>query len=390
MNICDIQQFLHDHDLGGWLLADFHGRNQIALQMLGLSGLVTRRSFYLIPCDGEPVGLVHAIEKAKFAHLPGKLISYSGYRQLETELRQIIGGCERLAMEYSANGRLPYIGLVDAGTIELIRDQDIDVVSSADLVATFQAVLSTEQIATHRMAAHNVHEIKERAFEFIAEEVRGGNAVTEHQVVSFILDQFERYDMETEFAPICAVDKNAGDPHYEPAQDSSTLITRGQLILIDLWAKIKKPGAVYADITGMAFAGSADEIPDEYKRIFAIISSARDRAVEFVRSHVDNRPVYGCEVDDVCRGVIAEAGYGDAFVHRTGHSITSSEHGPGPNIDNLETEDGRKLRQGHLFSIEPGIYLEQFGMRTEINVLIGHNGAEVTTLPVQTAIRPLF
>jgi Xaa-Pro aminopeptidase len=371
-------------------MADFHGRNDIAMGMLGLKGHLTRRSFYFIPVQGEPVALVNPIEKAKFLGLPGKTVTYMGYKGLESELRSLLSGNGRIAMEYSPQGRLPYIGLVDAGTIEFVRSLGVEIVSSADMVAAFQARLSPEQIAAHRMAARNVNEIKDRAFQFIADSISSGSVVSEYDVCQYIMSQFGEYDMVTDVGPVCAVDAHAGDPHYEPTAEKSTVITRGQLILIDLWAKLEIEHGVFGDITWMAYAGTKDDIPPKYVEVFDVLTRARDAAAAFLRDSLGSRPVYGYEVDDVCRGVIEAAGYGEYFTHRTGHSIASNVHGPGPNIDNLETEDQRKLQQGHLFSIEPGIYTDEFGFRTEIDVLVSHEGAEVTTLPVQTEILPLF
>ena len=390
MDIAAIQDYLSEHELDGWLLADFHARNTIAVDLLKLSGLVTRRSFYFIPAMGEPTGLVHAIEREKFRNLPGKIITYSGYQALEKELARMLGGVNRLAMEYSSRGRLPYIGLVDAGTIELVREMGIEVLSSANLVAYFGARLSVEQIATHRMAARNLIEVKDRTFAYIAKALTDGVALTEFDVMQHMLSLFEELDMLTESGPNCSVDANAGDPHYEPQAATARPVKKGQLILIDLWAKIKRPDAIYGDITWMAYAGKREEIPAQYREIFAVLVKARDAAVEHIRKNIEIKSVKGAEVDEICRKVIVDAGYGKYFTHRTGHSITSTEHGSGPNIDNLETEDSRKLRKGHLFSIEPGIYMQDFGFRTEINMLIGYDGAEITTLPLQMEIVPLF
>ena len=390
MNIKAIQDYLEEHEIGGWLLADFHARNEIAVRMLNLSGIVTRRSFYFIPVTGTPVGLVHAIEKDKFAHLEGEIITYSGYAALEEKLENTIRRHSRIAMEYSEKGRLPYIGLVDAGTIDLVKSFDIEVVSSADLVANFQARLDVQQVAMHRMAAGNLIDIKGQAFDYIRECLQENRTVREYDVQQFILKRFEQLDMTTSSAPICAVEANAGNPHYEPSADSSREIKKNELVLIDLWAKIKHDQAVYADITWMAFTGPTEAIPHRYAELFQVIARARDAAVCFLRENIDGRPVHGSEVDDVCRKVIADAGHGAAFKHRTGHSITTAEHGTGPNIDNLETEDRRKLQKGHLFSVEPGVYFDDCGLRTEIDVLIGHNGVEVTTLPLQGEILPLF
>lgn len=385
-----IQSFLREHELDGWLLADFHARNEIAVRLLEISGMLTRRSFYFIPAVGQPTALVNPIEAEKFRLLPGELKPCLGYKRLEAELAELLRGRKRIAMEYSPKGRLPYIGMVDAGTIELVRQSGCEIVSSADLVALFQAALTAEQIATHRIAAHNLIEIKDKAFALIAEHLKNGKRITEYDVVQFLLQQFRAYDMVTDHSPICAVDAHCGDPHYEPLEGSSSVIQKGQLVLLDIWAKLTKDRAVMADITWMAFAGSAAEIPARYHEIFAVLTKARDAAVAFLRENIEKRPVHGWEVDDACRNVIAAAGYGERFFHRTGHSITESTHGTGPNIDNLETEDQRRLAKGHLFSIEPGIYLADCGFRTEIDCLIGHDGAEVTTLPLQTAIIPLF
>lgn len=287
-------------------------------------------------------------------------------------------------------GRLPYIGLVDYGTIELVKSFDIEIVSSADLVANFLARLSPEQMAAHRIAANNVIEIKDNAFNFIKEHLTAGKPVTEYHVASFVLDEFQKYDMVTIECPIVGVNGNAGNPHYEPTAEKSATIKKGDLVLLDLWGKMKHPHGVYADITWVAFAGTADEIPAQYRSLFNIVLKARDTAVAYLREHVDSRPVFGADVDDACRKVITDAGYGENFLSRTGHSIATEIHGPGPNIDNLETEDTRKLQMGHLFSVEPGIYLPDVGFRSEINVLIGHDGVEITTLPLQTEIVPLF
>lgn len=390
MDITKIQEYLVEHELDGWLLSDFHGRNQIAVELLGLSGIVTRRSFYFIPSDDTPTILVNTIEKSKYASVPGQVITFSAYSILEQELSRVLSGRKKIAMEYSPSGRLPYIGLVDAGTVELVRSFGIEIVSSADLVASFQARLSVEQVASHRIAAHNVIEIKNLTFQHIAQSLKNKKQITEFDVCLFIKDQFEQYDMTTADGPICAVNANAGNPHYEPTIETAAPLQKGQLVLLDLWAKLKTPNAVYGDITWMAFAGTASEIPEEYSRTFSVVAAARDKAVAFLRENVERRPVHGYEIDDVCRGVIRSAGMGEFFTHRTGHSITSSVHGPGPNIDNLETEDRRRLQKGHLFSIEPGVYTSDFGIRSEIDVLIGHEGCEVTTLPTQTEITPLF
>ncbi len=390
LNIQQLQKYLKEKNLDGWLLADFHGRNDIAVTFLSLTGIITRRAFYFIPAEGRPTALVNPIEKEKFKHLPGELIPCKGYKKLESELKKLLSGYKRIAMEYSPLGRLPYIGLVDAGTIELVKSFGMEIVSSADLVADFQARLSSTQAASHRRAASKLITIKEAAFKFIAEALKRSDGITEYDVCRFIMDAFERNELTTQFGPNCSVDANAGNPHYEPTPQISAPIKKGQLILIDMWAKEKVPEGIYGDITWMAFAGAKEDISERYKRLFAVLVEARDTAVAFLKEHIGRRDVYGYEVDDACRKVIEDAGYGNYFTHRTGHSITTSEHGSGPNIDNLETEDRRRLAPGHLFSIEPGIYYEDCGFRTEINVLITETGPEVTTLPLQTEITALF
>jgi Xaa-Pro aminopeptidase len=283
-------------------------------------------------------------------------------------------------------GRLPYVGIVDGGTLELVRSFNVEIVSSADLVAHFAARLSVEQIAAHRMAARNVISVKNAAFKYVAESVASSKTITEYDVAQFVLGQFASLEMDTHDSPICGVNENAGNPHYEPEAGSSKTIERGQLLLLDLWAKLRGDNGIYADITWMAFVGSKSELPERFVELFRLNMAARDRAIEFIRARIDSQPVYGSEVDDICRNVIGDGGYGEFFTHRTGHSITTDGHGCGPNIDNLETEDRRKLQKGHLFSIEPGIYLDDCGFRTEVNMLIGYDGAEVTTLPLQTEI----
>lgn len=376
-----IQGELARNGLDGWLVYDFHGTNPIAVRFLELKGTITRRSFFLIPAAGKPTALIHNIEKKTFEHLPGKKIYFSAYASLEHELRLLLEGKKRLAMEYSPLGRLPYIGKVDAGTIELIRSLGIEVVTSADLVAKFDAVLTPEQIAMHREAAVHLNRIKDNAFALIQDALRAGRTICEYDVTKFVMDEFARAGMVTDFPPICGIGPNAGNPHYEPPAVGSAEIKKNDLVLLDLWAKLNKPKAAFADITWMAFAGPKP--PQEWAENFSLICMARDAAVDFVRSHWGKKPIGGFEVDNVCRSVIAHADLGDFFVHRTGHSIAEETHGPGPNIDNLETEDRRILQPGHLFSIEPGVYFPEYGLRTEIDVLITPNGPEVTTQPVQ-------
>lgn len=385
----EIQGEMAKRGLDGWLLYDFHGTNDVAVNFLQLTGIVTRRSFYLIPSNGSPIAFVHNIEKLPFEHLPGEKVYYSSYRVLEEKLRSALSGRKRLAMEYSEMGRLPYIGKVDAGTIELIRSFGVEVVSSADLVARFSACLTPEQVVMHQEAAKLIGQIKDEAFALIKERLISGTKITEYDVACFIMDRFKAEKMVTDHPPICGIGKNAGNPHYVPTAEQSAEIKRDNLILIDLWAKLDQPGAVMADITWMAYSGS--DVPQQQASEFSLLCLARDAACSYLAEKwKKGELIYGFQVDDVCRGVIEADDKGVYFTHRTGHSIFEGTHGPGPNIDNLETEDRRRLMPGHLFSIEPGLYMKTHGLRTEIDVLMTDNGPEVTTQPVQEEIIRLF
>jgi Xaa-Pro aminopeptidase len=372
----------------GWLLYDFHGTNDIAVRFLNLTGIITRRSGYFIPASGTPTAFVHAVEKKTFELLPGEKIYYSSYRIFEEELRKILAGKKRLAMEYSPQGRLPYIGKVDAGTLEMIRSFGVEIVSSANLVARFDACLTPEQITTHREASRKIHEIKDEAFALIRKRLEEGTPITEYDVIRFILDEFFKAGMVTDNPPMCAVGSNAGNPHYVPTETGSAEIKKDDLVLIDLWAKLKKPKSIYADTTWMCYTGS--DLPSLYAERFSLLCMARNAGFNYIKSKWGKENIYGYQVDDVCRSVITHVDLGNYFTHRSGHSIAEESHGPGPNIDNLETEDRRQLMPGHLFSIEPGIYTKENGIRTEINVLIGEDGPEITTQPIQEEIVLLF
>ncbi|MEE9442002.1 MAG: M24 family metallopeptidase [candidate division Zixibacteria bacterium] len=384
----NIQGELARLGLDGWLIYDFHGQNDIAVSFLELTGIITRRSFYFIPASGQPIAFIHNIEKKPFESLPGRKFYYSSYRLLEEELARELKGKKRLAMEYSEKGRLPYIGKVDAGTLELIRSFGVEVVTSADLVAKFDACLTPNQIIMQKEAAENINRVKDEAFALIKDRLNNSETITEYEVIRFIMDKFSRADMTTDHPPICAVGPNAGNPHYVPTAENCAEIKKDNLVLIDLWAKLQKPKSVFADITWMAYTGS--DLPDEYTKSFSLICMARDAAIDFLITNWGQKNIFGYQVDDVCRGVIAADDQGNYFTHRTGHSIAGSVHGPGPNIDNLETEDRRLLMPGHLFSIEPGLYYKDFGVRTEIDVLIDETGPVITTQPVQEEIIRLF
>jgi Xaa-Pro aminopeptidase len=388
ISISDIQSFLAKSNLDGWLLFDFHGSNQIARDIVGVKGMVTRRWLCWVPKTGAPQIIRHAIESQPFAHLGGDQQTYSSWRELDAAIRAALGSAKQVAMEYSPNNAIPYIACVDAGTIEKLRSWGIEVVSSADLVAHFLARWSADQIAGHHRAAAALIAIKDKAYALIAERVHGGRTLTEYEVVEFIRNEFQDRGLVTDEGPICAVDAHAGNPHYEPTAGSSAPIGRGQLVLLDIWAKWNTEDAVYADITWTAFTG--DTVSKKITDVFEIVRQARDRAVEFANERLAaGATLYAYEIDDACREVITRSGYGDRFIHRTGHSIGAAVHGIGPNIDNMETQDQRRLEDGMCFSIEPGIYLPEFGIRSEIDVLIETGRAVVTTLPLQTEITRL-
>jgi Xaa-Pro aminopeptidase len=374
--IAATQKYLAETKLDGWLLYDFRRSNPIAADFLDLSGFHTRRWFYFIPKSGEPRGLFHRIECHNFDHL----------LELEAKLGQMLSSVKKVAMEYSPKNAIPYVSRVDAGTVELVRSLGVEVVSSADLVQLFFAVLTPEQYQTHLFAAKALNAIKDKAFALIAERIKAGKTVNEYEVQQLIWHELPKYGLASEGPPIVAINANAANPHYQPTEDIFAPIQKGDLVLIDLWAKKETAGSIYADITWMGYVG--DSLPGDIAEIWGVETAARDEAIAFITERIaKGRKVYGCEVDDVVRGVIEKAGYGLNFTHRTGHSIGTEDHGNGVNIDNFETEDKRELIPGVCFSIEPGIYIEgKYGFRTEIDMFIHPGRAEVTTHPVQKEI----
>jgi Xaa-Pro aminopeptidase len=381
-----IQAALREEGLDGWLLYDAHGLNPIARQIVGIAGVVTRRWFALIPADGEPRFLFHRIESLAFDPMPGVKKVYRTWQELDEGIDWILQGCRRVAMEYSPDNALPDVARVDAATIDKIRARKAEVVSSADLIAQFLATWTAAQIESHNRAAKALIEIKDQAFALIARKVRERSSLTEHDVTAYIREEFARRGMVNhDEGPICAVDTNAGNPHYEPTAQKCAAIGPNQLVLLDLWAKFDEPDAVYADITWTGYTGAA--IPIEIAKVFSIVAQGRDRAVAFANeAFARGDVVHGFEVDRAVRKIITDAGYGDFFIHRTGHSLGRTVHDVGPNIDDLETQDRRRLQDGVAFTVEPGIYLPHFGIRSEINVLIRNRRAIVTTLPLQTEV----
>jgi Xaa-Pro dipeptidase len=410
--VAKIQRALSEAQLAGWLFYDFRKSDPLSYRILKLDqhSFASRRWFYYVPAEGEPVKIVHRIEHDKLDTLPGRRLIYMRWQQLQAFLREALNGPveaqvqngvgssssnsssdgkarKRVAMQYSPNNDIPYVSRVDAGTIELVRSMNIEPVTSADLVQIFEAVWSTEQKSTHDKAADSIHRIILESFAEIGRRIRSDEATTEYDIQQFIMKRFEEEGMTSDGAPpIVAVNANSAMPHYGPTSSVHAHIKRGDFVLLDVWAKLKKPGAVYADQTWTGYVG--ETVPEEHERIFRIVSSARDAAVEFLREQVRaGKTIRGAEVDDVSRGVIERAGYGEQFTTRTGHSIGEEVHGNGANIDNLETPDARHIIPGTCFSIEPGIYQDNlFGVRSEIDVYVGDREIEVTGQPIQTRV----
>jgi len=377
LDVARIQRELKGAGVDGWLFYDFRNRDAIAYKVLGLDfgKFTTRRWFYWVPAVGEPVRIVSTVEAGKLDPLPGEKRVYRSWRELHATLRELLGRCARIVMQYSPESNVPYVSIVDAGTIELVRSMGCEVVSSAGLVQTFQAVLDADALATHVEAGARVQAIKDEAFALIGKELRSGHKLTPYDVQQFIVRRFgeEGLTCDNEF-PIVGTNEQPADPHFEPTPENARPIKKGDTILIDLWAKLDRPGAIFYDITWCGFVGKKP--PAKYQEMFAVVRDGRDAALQFVRSRFSaGQPVAGWEVDDVCRAVVDKAGYGPFFVHRTGHSIGEDVHGNGVNIDNLETRDDRMLVPGVCFSIEPGIYLAgEMAVRTEIDVYITPEG----------------
>lgn len=387
-----IQQAIRDQaGLDGWLFYDFRHLDPIAYRVLLLdtSRHVTRRWYYWIPAQGAPIKLQHRIEPHVLHGLPGEARSYVSWREQQAALGSILRSAKRIAMQYSPLNAIPYLSRVDAGTIDLVRSLSVEVVTSADLVQQFEAVWNEAQLESHRVAAEGLRTIVDEAFAWVGTSLAEYRSITEYGLQQYILSRMQARLLVTSSPPIAAVNAHSADPHYGPSVEGSTPIRQGDLVLIDLWAKQPGPGAVYADITWTGFVGQL--VPARHQEVFQIVRQARDAAVTFVQSQVRGGAFpYGWEVDDVCRQVIQDAGYGRYFLHRTGHSIGEEVHGNGANIDNLETQDARRLLPGTCFSIEPGIYLpEEFGIRSELDVYLSSHDAVVHGQPVQTEIIPI-
>lgn len=388
-DIRGIQGELRASKIDGWLFYDFHQRDPIAYRVLDLmQGLITRRWFYMIPARGEPRKLVHKIEPAVLDSLPGQKTLYAGLDELQNNLKKVLGSGKTLAMQYSPLNAVPYVSMVDAGTIELIRSFGKKIVSSAELVQKFEAAWSNDQLMTHLQAGRVIDRIMQQAFGQAAAFVRQGKPVTEYDLQQWILEQFRANLIVTNDPPIVAVGPHSGDPHYEPKPYVSSYIREDELLLLDMWGKTRAPKSVYYDITWVGYLGK--RVPDKYTKVFNIVMNARDAAVNFVQESLKaGRAIQGWQVDKAAREVIRKAGMAKYFVHRTGHSIGQEVHGNGANMDGLETKDVRAIIPHTCFSIEPGIYMKEFGIRSEVNVYVADRQARVTGA-MQTEIIPIL
>jgi len=389
MSLEAIQTALREAKLDGWLFYDHHRRDPIAYRVLNINPMMcTRRWYYLIPKEGEPGKLVHRIEAHNLEGLPGTEERYSSWREQREGLSRLLHGKERVAMQYSALNNIPYVGLVDAGTVELVKSCGVEVVSSADLVQQFEASWSEEQWQSHLAAGEVVHGAVRTAFAAIRAAVRADKEISEYDVQQEMVRVFAANGLVADEPPCVAVNANTANPHYSPPREASLPIHAGDLVLLDVWGKQNKPGAVYFDITWMGYVG--EKVPEQYTKVFEVVREARDTAINLVQKSLQAaRILYGYEVDDAARAVVDRNGYATFFVHRTGHSIGEDVHGNGANMDNFETHDERRIIARTCFSIEPGIYLDEFGIRSEVNVFTGAREACVTG-EIQMEIVPIL
>jgi Xaa-Pro dipeptidase len=389
ISLQEIQSDLRAAKLDGWLFYDFRGRDPIAQRILALPpGMRTRRWFYFIPAKGTPRKLVHKIESESLAALPGETMYYAAQDELKGNLAKTLGRAKNVAMQYSPRNQIPYVSMVDAGTIEMVRGVGVKVVSSADLVQKYEACWSPEQLQSHLDAGVIIDRVIKGAFQQAANSVREKRTLTEYDLQQWILREFESAGIVRDVGPDIAVNAHASDPHYGPAEGKSSPIREGDLLLMDVWGKKNAPGSVYYDVTWMGFLGA--KVPEKYAKVFEVLRESRDKAIDLIQSHVSaGKPLQGWQVDKEARSVVDRAGYGKYFFHRTGHSIGEAVHGNGVNMDGLETRDVRHLIPRTCNSVEPGIYLKEFGMRTEVNVYISEREARVTGA-IQKEILPLL
>ncbi len=393
MDLQAIQASLKEMGIDGWLFYDFHNRDAIAARILKMdtTRFASRRWYYYIPAQGDPQKLVHRIEPWRCDHLPGAKHIYLPWQEQQALLRKILGLARRVAMQYSPFNAIPYVSIVDAGTIDLIRSFGVEVVSSADLVGKFEAHLSMEGWQSHIAAGEVMQMVKNETFLEIARRIRAGQNPKEYEIQEFMKDLMKKNDMHWDDGPIVAVNEHAADPHFEPTQENSFAMKEGDLVLLDLWAKKNRPGSIFYDITWMGYIG--EKVPQKLEEIFQVIRAARDAALQLVKEKFStNTVVYGYEIDKVSREIVTSKGYGQYFTHRTGHNIGEHVHGNGVNIDNLETKDERKVLPGTCFSVEPGIYMpeEKIGFRTEIDVFVTDEGKVQVVGDIQEKIIPIL
>ncbi len=377
MRLKEIQAALREEGLDGWLFFDHHVRDLLSYRVLGLdpAGHYTRRWYYYIPAEGEPTGLLHRVEPHSLAALPGKMRVYSRWTEHAAELQNMLHNAKRVAMQYSPNCAVPYVSMVDAGTVELIRGFGVDVVSSANLIQLFEARWTDAQLASHLEAGRRMDAHRRAAFDRIGEHLRADERITELDIQRFLRHTFAGSGLVTDHGPIVAVNANASDPHYGPTEQKHSEIRKGDVVLIDMWAKLDVPDSTYYDITWTGFCGL--EPRPEIVRVFDVVRQARDSAIACAKKAV-SQALHGFDIDDAARGYIIESGFGEYFVHRTGHSIGTEVHGTGANMDNFETHDDRRIIPRTCFSVEPGIYLPEFGIRSEVNVYVSESDAVVT------------
>jgi Xaa-Pro aminopeptidase len=388
-----VQSAIGQLGFDGWLLYDFRGLNVLARRVVGLDSgaMLSRRWFYYVPAKGEPRKLVHRIEPRALDHLPGDARQYLRWQDLEAGVGSLVKGAKRVAMEYVPRNANPYVSRVDAGTVELVRSFGVEILPSGDLIQMFEACWDDEQWAMHQEAAKHTQTAFDAAFAFIAQSVQRDGSVCETAVQKRILDHFAAHGLITDHSPICAVGPHSADPHYEPRPGPDSIIRAGNFVLVDLWAKVDKPRAVYSDLTWTGYVGT--EVPARCEEIFQIVARGRDAAIQRVRdAFARGEALQGWQVDRAARDVIEQAGHGEHFCHRTGHSIGQETHGNGANMDDLETHEERRVLPRTCFSVEPGIYLPgDFGVRSETNVFVDANRlVHVTGGPLQTRVLPIL
>jgi Xaa-Pro dipeptidase len=390
MNIPEVQNQLNQAGIEGWLLYDFQGTNPVARKLLGITGqLITRRWYYWIPKTGDPLAFCHQIERQAFTPLGVRVDTFRSWQEMVSGLKLHLAGSQTIAMEYSPFCAIPYVSRVDAGTIELVKSLGKEVVSSANLVQYFEARWNTEQFQMHQEASRRLMKIFLETLQGIRHALQGSELISEYSVQQKMLVRYQENGLKTSAPPIVAVNQNSANPHYEPSREGSAPIRSGDFLLVDFWAKLAEKNSVYADYTWVANLG--EFIPEPVKNIWDIVKGARDAAIDYVKTHYPKMPnLQGWQIDTISRDYITQRGYGEFFVHRTGHNIGEEDHGNGANMDSLETKDERLLIPNTCFSIEPGIYLEDFGIRSEVNVYLDREQPVVTGDPIQSEILRIF